>query len=78
MEAKPNVHYQWKEDEKFEISGRELEIYLNSTRAILSTPESQRVLLLAKINEMLENVIVQGLKDGKVTEMQVQQEPTAE
>ena len=67
-EMKPNVAYQWKDDEKFELSGKEFELLINGTRAILNSPEAQKVLVLASFNEVLEKSLKKAFDEGKVFE----------
>lgn len=63
----PNTPYQWQDDAKFELNGKEFEILINTVRAILNTPESQKVLLLARTGEILESILVKGINTGVVT-----------
>lgn len=65
-EVKPNTPYQWKEEEIFELNGKEFELIINTVRAILNTAESQKVLLLARVAELLESQLVRGIESGKV------------
>ena len=74
-EFKPSASYQWKEDEIFELKGRDLEGLLNIVRTILGTPESQKVLLLSGVNSMLEGILLKGIEDGKVVEVVQPDEP---
>ncbi len=43
----PNKKYRWSEDDLFVVSGGEFGVLLNALRAVLNTPESQRILLAA-------------------------------
>lgn len=65
-EVKPNTPYQWKEEEVFELNGKEFELLINTVRAILNTTESQKILLLARVAELLEGQLVKGIESGKV------------
>lgn len=67
-EIKPDANYQWKETDEFTLNGKEFEIFLNSVRAILAHPDSQKVLLVSKLGEILENKLVKGITDGVVVE----------
>jgi hypothetical protein len=82
-EIKPDASYQWKETDVFTLNGKEFEIFLNSTRAILAHPDSQKVLLVAKLAEILENKMLKAIEEGVVTEALPSEEvptpqPTAE
>lgn len=74
MAAQPNVSYQWKDDAKFELNGKEFELVINTVRAALSTPESQKVLLLAQANNILEGLLNKGLESGQVFQTEVKDE----
>lgn len=70
MAVEPNVQYQWKDDAKFELSGREFEFLINSVRLVLTTPESQRILMLAQANNVLENLLAKGIETGQVVPLE--------
>ena len=72
-----NAVLQWKEDEKFEILGKDLELIIQLVRAELNTPESQRVMGLQLANDALNKVLEQGLKDNKIAIVPPQEEKTA-
>lgn len=67
-DVRPNVPYQWGEKELFSLNGKEFEFFINTTRAILNTPEAQKYLLLAELGKILEDKLVEGIKDGRVQE----------
>jgi hypothetical protein len=71
MEQNQELPLQWKEDEKFELSGREFEALLNIVRASLTTKEAQNILLLARANDVLENILQKGIKEGKVVQQKI-------
>ena len=65
-EIKPSTPYQWEEDAKFELSGKEFELFINVTRAILSDTDSQKVLAVLELNKVLEQKLVDGIQNGIV------------
>lgn len=67
-EVKPNVAYQWKEDEQFILTGKEYELIINTVNAVLSTPESQKILLLSRVNEILQSKLEQAIKEDRAFE----------
>lgn len=62
----PNVKYGWTSETKFEISGNEFGLILNTVRATLSTEEAQKILLLSKANDALEDVLRKNVENGNV------------
>lgn len=73
-EMKPNTAYQWKDDEQFSFNGKEFELIINTVRAILNTTESQKVLLLARVSEVLEAQLLKGIETGAVFPAEAKQE----
>lgn len=64
----PNKNYTWKNDEIFPITGTEFGITLNSLRAILSTPEAQRIILAQQALTAMELVLKKGVTSGAIKE----------
>ena len=60
--------YSWNPDETFNISGREFGLILNTIRTILSTEQAQHILLANKTNEILEKIMEENVKSGKIIE----------
>lgn len=70
MAIQPNTPYQWKDDAQFTLNGKEFELLINTVRAILTTPESQKVLLLAQVNNVLENLLAKEIQSGQVFQVE--------
>jgi len=64
----PNKKYKWTPEDPFIFSGNEFGVLLNALRAILSTPDAQRVLLADKANEIVENALARAVENGVVKE----------
>jgi hypothetical protein len=64
----PNKKYIWGQDDLFIVSGGEFGVLLNAIRAIINTPESQRILLAAKANDIVENALARAVENGVVKE----------
>jgi hypothetical protein len=64
----PNKAYKWTQTDVFELSGAEFGILLNSLRAILSTEEAQRILLISKANEVIEKLLAKNVEAGIIKE----------
>ena len=65
-----NKKWTWKPTDKFEITGEEFGLILNSYRAILSTPEAQRILLIQRANDAIENIIAKAVEEDIVKEIE--------
>lgn len=65
----PSKKYQWTPEDTFTISGAEFALLLNSFRAILSSEESQKVLLAQKASDVLENQLKIAVETGRAKEV---------
>lgn len=65
----PSKKYQWTPEETFSISGSEFALLLNSFRAILSTEESQKVLLAQRASDVLETQLRIAVETGRAIEV---------
>jgi hypothetical protein len=65
----PNKKYTWSPDDLFVVSGGEFGLLLNALRAVLSTPESQRILLADKANQIVEQALARAVENGIVKEV---------
>jgi len=66
----PNKKYRWEPGSNFFMTGEEFGVILNSLRAILNTPEAQKVLLAERANIAVENTIARAVQQGIVQEIQ--------
>jgi len=57
------------DDIKFEISGGDLGLILNTVRSILSTKEAQQILMADRANSVLENIIAEHVEKGLLQEI---------
>lgn len=71
MSYNPEKTYSWNPNETFSISGREFGLILNTIRAILNTEQAQQILLAHKTNEILEKIMEENVKSGKIVEKEV-------
>jgi hypothetical protein len=67
-DIKPNTSYSWNNDQEFPVTGKEFETLLNTSRALLGTPEAQMVLFLKRVNDIFENVLIKGIESGVIVE----------
>ena len=64
----PKKKYRWESETKFLLSGEEFGVILNSLRAILGSPDAQKILLANKANEAIENSLARAVQIGIVYE----------
>jgi hypothetical protein len=65
----PNKKYTWSQDDLFVVSGGEFGVLLNALRAVLNTPESQRILLADRANNIVEQALARAVENGVVKEV---------
>lgn len=64
----PKKKYTWTPEDPFILSGNDFGVLLNALRAILSTPDAQRVLLADRANDIIENAMARAVEAGVVKE----------
>ena len=64
----PNKKYTWTPEDKFELSGSEFGLILNTLRAVLNTEEAGRILLANQANNVVEGILAQAVEAGVVKE----------
>jgi hypothetical protein len=64
----PNKKYTWTPEDKFELSGSEFGLILNTLRAVLNTEEAARILLANQANNVVEGILAQAVEAGVVKE----------
>lgn len=64
----PEKKYTWSPEDKFEFTGAEFGLILNSIRSILNTPEAAKILLADKANEAIEKKLAEAVEQGVVKE----------
>ena len=69
MKYDPNKRWTWKPTDKFEMNGEQFGLILNSYRAVLSTPEAQRILLIQRANDAIEEIMAKAVEDDVVIEI---------
>ncbi len=64
----PSKKYTWAQDDLIVISGGEFGVLLNALRAIISTPEAQKILLADRANEIVEQAFARAVENGVIKE----------
>ena len=65
----PNKRYSWTPQDTFSLTGEQFGTILNAVRAIVGSPEAQRILAIARANDAIEQVMAKAVEDGVVLEM---------
>lgn len=64
----PSKRYTWTPEDKFEMTGEQFGRVLNAFRAVLSTPEAQKILIVNSANECIEDILANAVESGIVKE----------
>jgi hypothetical protein len=64
----PSKRYTWTPDDKFELSGAEFGLILNTLRSILSTEEAARILLANQASEVIEGIMAKAVESDIIKE----------
>jgi len=64
----PSKRYTWGPDSQFTINGNEFGLILNTIRAVISTPEAQKVILAQQANEIIEKMVARAVENGVAVE----------
>jgi len=62
----PNVKYGWNKETQFLLNGNEFGLILNTFRTVLSSPEAQKILLLNRANDQMEDILQRNVESGNV------------
>jgi hypothetical protein len=63
-----NKAYKWTPNDEFLLSGAEFGTILNAFRAVLSTQEAQKIMMVERANEAVEAVLARAVEAGHVIE----------
>lgn len=64
----PNKRYTWAPEDKFELSGQEFGLFLNTVRTFLATEEAGKYQLMMRANDVIEQIMAKGVETGTVKE----------
>lgn len=67
----PRKVYDWDPNTMFVLSGQSFGLVLNTFRNILMSPEAQRILLVEKAHEAMEESLAKAVEAGVVREKEV-------
>ena len=69
MNYDPKKKYTWTPEDQFVLSGEEFGATLNAVRAIIGTPEAQRILALSRANDVFEGIMKRSVEEGIILEV---------
>ena len=65
----PNKRYTWGPEDKFEVSGQEFGLILNTVRTFLQSEEAGKYQLMMRANEIIEKIMAEGVEKDIVKEV---------
>ena len=71
----PSKRYTWSPEDKFEFSGQEFGLILNTFRAILNTEQAAHILLAKQSSDAIETIMKRSVESGMVKEQPSQTNP---
>jgi len=63
-----NKRYTWAPEDKFELSGQEFGLFLNTVRTFLATEEAGKYQLMMKASEVIEKIMAEGVEKDIIKE----------
>ena len=64
----PNKRYTWTPEDKFELSGQEFGLFLNTVRSFLASEEAARYQLMMQANEVIEKLMAENVEKNIIKE----------
>ena len=64
----PNKRYTWGPDSKFELSGQEFGLILNTIRTFLASEEAAKYQLMVQANNVIESMMEKGVESENIKE----------
>jgi hypothetical protein len=71
MKYDPQKSYTWQPEDKFELSGSQLGMILNTFRAVLSSPLILMIKNIEQANIAVEEIMANGVEVGIIKELQM-------
>jgi hypothetical protein len=65
----PNKNYSWEPEDKFEMSGKDFGLLLNTMRAIVGTEQASHIRLALQCNDAIEGIMATAVAQGIVKEV---------
>ena len=71
----PSSRYTWTPEDKFTLTGQQFGLILNTVRSYLSSEEAARFQLMVQTNQVIEELMIQGVEADIIKEVEA---PTEE
>jgi len=72
-EYDPSKQYTWEPDAKFELTGSEFGLWLNTVRGLVSSKESMQLRMAMEANNVIEKIMAHGVSKGVIVESKEEQ-----
>jgi hypothetical protein len=70
----PKKQYTWPNDAKFELTGHQFSLWLNSTRSKISSKDAMEYRLAFESSDIIEKIMAAGVASGVIIEQPVKEE----
>ena len=74
----PNKRYTWTPEDKFELTGQEFGLILNTVRTYLMSEDAARYNLMLQTNEVIENLMAKAVESDVIKEASEMVDPNQE
>jgi len=71
----PSLKYTWDKNAKFELTGEQFGLWLNSVRSKVSSNEAIEYQMAFRSSEVIEDIMAAGVAAGVIVELREQQQP---
>ena len=65
----PSSRYTWTPEDRFELTGAQFGLILNTVRAYLSSEEAARFQLMMQANQVIEELMIKGVETDIIKEV---------
>jgi hypothetical protein len=66
----PSKRYTWTPEDKFTLTGQQFGLILNTVRSYLSSEEAARFQLMVQTNQVIEELMIQGVEADIIKEVE--------
>jgi hypothetical protein len=70
----PSKRYTWTPEDKFTLTGQQFGLILNTVRSYLSSEEAARFQLMVQTNQVIEELMIQGVEADIIKEVEAPSE----
>jgi len=66
----PSKRYTWTPEDTFTLTGQQFGLILNTVRSYLSSEEAARFQLMVQANEVIEKLMIEGVENDTIKEVE--------